>query len=309
MSTKMEYWEPPILPAMQPPHSRHTCFSMGLGYQPHFRSYTLNSLREDSTTRYTRARSQEHHQAQLRQKQIVDVHMKEKAHAVGDALRVFCHIIPKGGKRKLISAWRLPHKVNDVLQDGQLYVLVTGHKVHFERLKNHVPAQWEWTTPLDTFGLDQNVAIIADPFVEENNEEITSDISRDSFLPEQLPEASFELDSTQPVPPRTIQARTQLAFEQGKSHRNFSHFGYPSDSESGREMIEQPIADLAQQTQFFEFVDLEPLFSDQEEIQPQATTRSLLPSPTGTSAPLLSYPSLTDTLSNFPMFSSELEAQ
>ena len=63
------------------------------------------------------------------------------------------------------------------------------------------------------------------------------------------------------------------------------------------------------QTQFFEFDDLEPLFSDQEEIQPQTTTRSLLPSPTGTSAPLLSYPSLTDTLNNFPMFSSELEAQ
>ena len=47
-------------------------------------------------------------------------------HAVGDAVWVFCHIIPKGGTRKPIRACRGPHKVNDVLQDGRLYVLATG---------------------------------------------------------------------------------------------------------------------------------------------------------------------------------------
>ena len=128
------------------------------------------------------------HQAQLRQKLKLDRHLKAKAHAVGDAVWVFCHIIPKGGSRKLIRPWRGPHKVTDVLQDGSLYVLDTGQKFHYEMLKKHVPAPWDWAAH-QPFGLDQNVAIIADPYVEENREEITSGISRDSFLPEQLPEA------------------------------------------------------------------------------------------------------------------------
>ena len=54
-----------------------------------------------------------------------------------------------------------------------------------------------------------------------------------------------------------------------------------------------------------ELDDLEPLYSDQEEIQPETLTRSLKPSPSGTSAPFLSKPSLTDTLSNFPLSPSQ----
>ena len=45
------------------------------------------------------------------------------------------------------------------------------------------------------------------------------------------------------------------------------------------------------------------MFSEQDEILPEPA-RSLKPSPTGTSAPLLSNTALTDTLSNFPLFSS-----
>ena len=47
---------------------------------------------------------------------------------------------------------------------------------------------------------------------------------------------------------------------------------------------------------------MEPLFSDQEENLPEPSP-SLIRSPSGTSAPLLSNPALTDTLSNFPLFS------
>ena len=54
---------------------------------------------------------------------------------------------------------------------------------------------------------------------------------------------------------------------------------------------------------FPELDDLEPLLSDQEEVLPEPTN-SLLPSPAGSSAPLLSNPALTGTLSNFPLFSS-----
>ena len=242
------------------------------------------------------------HQAQIRQKQKFDRHLKAKAHVVGDAVWVFCHIIPKGGTRKLLRAWRGPHKVTDVLQDGRLYVLDTGQKVHFERLKKHVPAPWDWATH-QPFGLDQNLAIVADPYVEESNEEIASDISRDSFLPEQLPEASFEMEPTAPVPPRTIQTRTQSALERGIPRRRFSHFGYPSESESDREPMDQPIEEPRQPMVHPDIDDLEPLYSDQEEVLPEPAP-SLVPSPSGTSAPLLSNPTLTDTLNNFPLFSS-----
>ena len=218
---------------------------------------------------------------------------------------MFCHIIPKGGTRKLIRAWRGPHKVTDVLQDGRLYVLDTGQKVHYERLKRHVPAPWDWAAH-QPFGLDQNVAIIADPYVEESNEEITSDVSRDSFLPEQLPEASFEMEPTGSVPPRTIQTRTQTALEQGIPRRRFSHFGYPSDPDSEREENEPTVQNPAPPAVFPDLDDLEPLYSDQEEVQPAAPP-SLIPSPSGTSAPLLSNPSLTDTLSNFPLFGPRSE--
>ena len=205
------------------------------------------------------------HQAQVRQKQKFDRHLKAKTHAVGDAVWVFCHIILKGGTRKLLRAWRGPHKVTDVLQDGRLYVLDTGQKVHFERLKKHVPPPWDWAAH-QPFGLDQNVVIIAHPHVEESNEEITSDISRDSFLPEQLPEASFEMEPTAPVSPRTIHTRTQSALEQGIPRRRFSHFGYPSESESDPELTEQHTAEVQQPVVFPDIDDLEPLFSDQHRV-------------------------------------------
>ena len=192
--------------------------------------------------------------------------------------------------------------VTDVLQNGRLYVLDIGRKVYFERLQKHVPAQCDWAAH-QTFGLDQNVAIIADPYVEESDEEITSEKSRDSFLQEQLPEASVEMEPTAPVPSRTIQIRTQTALELGVLRRLFSHFGYQSESESETEPIEQPVGEVQQPVVFPDLHDLEPLFSDQEEVLPEPA-RSLIPSPTGTSEPLLSNPALTDTLSNFPLLSS-----
>ena len=50
--------------------------------------------------------------------------------------------------------------------------------------------------------------------------------------------------------------------------------------------------------------DLESLFSDQKDILPEPAL-SLLPSLTGTSVPLLSNPAMTDTFSNFRLFSSQ----
>ena len=36
-----------------------------------------------------------------------------------------------------MRAWRGPQKVVQVFQDGRVFVLDTGQKVHFERLKPH----------------------------------------------------------------------------------------------------------------------------------------------------------------------------
>ena len=67
--------------------------------------------------------------------------------------------------------------------------------------------------------------------------------------------------------------------------------------------MDQPIEEPQQPMVHPDIDDLEPLYSDHEEVLPE-TAPSLVPSPSGTSAPLLSNPALTDTLSNFPLFSS-----
>ena len=67
--------------------------------------------------------------------------------------------------------------------------------------------------------------------------------------------------------------------------------------------MDQPIEEPQHPMIYPDIDDLEPLYSDQEEVRPEPTP-SLIPSPSGTSAPLLSNPALTDTLSNFPLFNS-----
>ena len=107
-----------------------------------------------------------------------------------------------------------------------------GQNVHFELLKKHVTALWDWAAH-QSFGLDQNIAITADRYVEEKHEEFASHISTDSFLPEQLSEASFELKQAQPVQQRIIQTRTQTDLEEGIHRRRFNH----SDTPPTRSMI------------------------------------------------------------------------
>ena len=111
------------------------------------------------------------------------------------------------------------------------------------------------------------------------------------------------MEPTAPVPPRTIQTPTQTALEHRIPRRRFSFFGYPSESESEHESIEQRGEEIQQPVVFPEQDDSEPLFSDREEILSEPAS-SLLPPLTVSSAPLLSSPALTDTLSNFPLFSS-----
>ena len=170
--------------------------------------------------------------------------------------------------------------MTDVLQEGRLYVLDTGQKVHYERMKKHVPAPWEWAAH-QPFRPNENIAIIADPYVEENQEEITSDISQESYLPEQLDPASPGVPEPSAPPPRRIQTRTQTALQEGRPRRRFSHYGYSSESEPDEERevdVEMPTPQNGgRNTQgeleeyFFSDNPLEPLFPEEEAFPPVGT--------------------------------------
>ena len=77
------------------------------------------------------------HQAQLRQKLKYDRAIQARVYQPGELVWVFCRYVPQKGSPKLMRAWRGPHKVVQVFQDGRVYVLFTGQKGHFERLKPH----------------------------------------------------------------------------------------------------------------------------------------------------------------------------
>ena len=77
------------------------------------------------------------HQAQLRQKLKYDRAIQARAYQPGELVWIFCRYVPQKGSPKLMRAWRGPHKVVQVFQDSRVYVLDTGQKVHFERLKPH----------------------------------------------------------------------------------------------------------------------------------------------------------------------------
>ena len=48
-----------------------------------------------------------------------------------------------------MRAWRGRHRVVHTLQDGRVYILDTGQKVHFERLKPHYSRPLEFVAPLN----------------------------------------------------------------------------------------------------------------------------------------------------------------
>ena len=82
-----------------------------------------------------------------------------------------------------MHASRCPHRVVHTLQDGRVYILDTGQKVHFERLKRHNSGPLEFVaTPLDT----GDVAVVMDPEPEHSIEPINDDCSKLSFKSEQL---------------------------------------------------------------------------------------------------------------------------
>ena len=123
------------------------------------------------------------HQAQLRQKLKYDRAIRAKAYAKGDLVWFFCRYVPQRRSPKLTRAWRGLHRVVHTLQDGRVYILDTGQKVHFERLKLHNSGPLEFVaTPLDT----GDIAVVMETNPEHSVELINDDCSKPSCNTEQL---------------------------------------------------------------------------------------------------------------------------
>ena len=156
---------------------------------PEFATYSFPT--HDAYVDHVLARQQEihdlvrknTHQAQLRQKLKYDRAIQTKAYSKGDLVWVFCRYVPQKGSPKLMRAWRDPHRIVHTLQDGRVYILDTGQKVHFERLKPHNNGLHEIAaTPLDT----GDIAVVMNPEPERYVEPIDDDCSKPSYNVEQL---------------------------------------------------------------------------------------------------------------------------
>ena len=79
------------------------------------------------------------------QKRNHDKRLKRtKPFEVGDYVWVFIKVLPRRGIRKLLRGWRGPFQIVKKHQEGRWYVLSSGHRVHFERLKPHIGSATEW---------------------------------------------------------------------------------------------------------------------------------------------------------------------
>ena len=266
------------------------------------------------------------HQAQQRQKLKYDQAIRAKAYEVGEPDWVFCRYIPQKGSPKLMRAWRGPHKVARVLQEGRVYILDTGQKVHFERLKPHHGGPTEWAAVPAHNG---EVAIIMDPDPEQSHEEVPDDASQPSYRAEEpISEASnASLPSRQR---HLMDTRLRTRIRAGGSRIHYQQFDYSStESDDERSDVflpsardnpnesailsslvdepapipEMPISPLpAMEALFSENEAVPDIIDDIQNPPIRVPTNSADTSLSGTSAPLLTNSSLTDKLSNFPIW-------
>ena len=148
---------------------------------------------------------------------------------------VFCRYVPQKGSPKLMRAWRGPHHVVHTLQDGRVYILDTGQKVHFERLKPHNSGPLEFAaTPLDT----GDIAVVMDPEPERSVEPIDDDCSKPSYESEKmLSEASNA--SLRSRKRHWMDTRLRTKLRAGETRPHYQQFNY-SRSETDNESSGAP---------------------------------------------------------------------
>ena len=138
-----------------------------------------------------------------------------------------------------MRAWRGPHRVVHTLQDGRIYILDTGQKVHFERLNSHNSGPLEFVaTPLDT----GDVAVVIDPEPGHSIEPNNDDCSKLSYKFEEL----LSEASNASLPSRQrhwMDTRLRTKMRAGGTRQHYQQFEYSTsdtDEETHDEMLPIP---------------------------------------------------------------------
>ena len=261
-------------------------------------------------------------QAQQRQKLKYDRAIRANAYNVGDPVWVFCRYVPQKGSPKLMRDWRGPHKVVHVLQDGRVYILDSGQKVHFEQLKPHHGGPTEFVALPSGSG---EVVVVMDPEPEHSAEEIRDDCSQPSYREEEpLSEASdVSLTSRRR---HWMDTRLRTRMRAGGSRLHYQQFDY-SSSDPERSRSDDLLSDARDHSQaeppalfeasmppdeqpwsFEPANDYELPFLSESEVIPEVPQSQDIPVATGeaevslagTSDPMLTNPTLTDVPISFP---------
>ena len=120
-----------------------------------------------------------------------------------------------------MRACRGPHQVVHVLQEVRVYVLDTGQKVHFERLKPHHSAPLELAAANNRDG----IVIVMDPVPERSAEAITEGNSHPSYRTE--PCLSDASDVSLPSRQRHwMDTRLRTLLRAGGSRVHYQLFNY-----------------------------------------------------------------------------------
>ena len=215
-----------------------------------------------------------------------------------------------------MRAWRGPHKVVQVFQDGRVYVLDTGQKVHFERLKPH------HSSPLELAAAhadSSEVVVLMDPEPERSVDVVEDDKSLSSYKPEQLLSEASDVS----LPSRRrhwMDTRLRTMLRAGGSRMHYQQFDYSTsgtDDEFSDVMLPvppnpvhadqvEPEAPPAASDQLISPACILPqLFSDHERVRSpslQISSSDKESSLPGTSASLLTNSSLTNFLSIYPIW-------
>ena len=242
--------------------------------------------------------------------------IQARAYQPGELVCVFCRYVPQKGVPKLMLAWRGPHKVIQIFQDGRVYVLDTGQKVHFERLKPHHSGPLELAAAHADSG---DVVVFMDPEPERSVDVVDDDESLPSYKTEPL--LSEASDESLPSRRRHwMDTRLRTKLRAGGSRMHYQQFDYstsgtddelsdvmlpvpPDPADADQVEIEVPLPTLDQSVSPTQH--LPQLCSDHERARspsPQVSSPGEQSSLPGTSAHLLTNPSLTDFLSNYPIW-------
>ena len=215
-----------------------------------------------------------------------------------------------------MRAWRGPHKVVQVFQEGRVYVLDTGQKVHFERLKPHHSRPLELAAAQADSG---EIVVLMDPDPERSIDVVDDDKSQPSYKTEQLLSEASDV-SLPSHKHHWMDTRLRTKLRAGGSRMHYQQFDYstsgtddelsevmlpipPDPVDADRKEPEVPQAPSDQSVSPTQ--RLPQLFSDHERARspsPRISSPEKQSSLLETSAPLLTNPSLTSFLNNYPIW-------